>query len=209
MPHIPTDEFWTRQAVRSLSYRLQNVAAELDEHEMRLGLHNDRELLAPLLPDAVRTLIEEIPVPARVGNTIQPLARRSRPRNSKQILSDTPLWNLIARTRPNELFFEVEVAEMQAAGYDPAAALESFDGCAEMIHLRDVAPAGFLRGYENVAHGDGSVDMDRITEAATHVDVDWIIYENELKSDPNQKIKDGASLLDQLTSESKTAVQTT
>ncbi|WP_336330728.1 sugar phosphate isomerase/epimerase family protein [Haloarcula sp. CGMCC 1.2071] len=206
VPHLPIDEFRTRQAVRSLSYRLQDVATELADYEMRLGLHNDRRLLAPLLPDGVRTLVEETPVPPRVGDTIQTIARRSGPRDPEQIPSETPLWNLIARTRPSELCFEVEVAEIQAAGYDPAAALELFDGRAEMIHLRDVAPAGFLKGYENVPHGDGSVDMDRIIGAATRADVGWVIYENELDSDPNQKIKDGASLLDQLTSESKTAV---
>ncbi|NHN64472.1 sugar phosphate isomerase/epimerase [Haloarcula sp. JP-Z28] len=215
VPHLPTGEFRTRQAVRSLSYRLRDVAAGLGDYDMHLGLHNDRRLLAPLLPDGAHTLVEETPVPARVGDTLQTMARRWEPKDPEQISSETPLWNLIARTRPSELCFEVEVAEIQTAGYDPGTALELFDGRAEMIHLRDVASAGFLSGYENVPHGDGIVEMDCIIEAATRTGVDWIVYENELDSDPNQKIEEGASLLDRIiaesqsSSESETALQAT
>ena len=198
VPHVPAREFRTRRAVRSLSYRLREAAEALSDRDMRLGLHNDRRLLSPLLPDGAGTLIGETPIPGRVGSTIQTIARRYGSDDTERIPSDTPLWNLVARTRPAELFFEVEVAEMRTAGYDPVATFETFDDRAEMIHLRDVAPSGRFRGYENVWHGEGIVDMERVIETISKAGVEWIVYENELDADPSRKIEAGAELLDRL-----------
>lgn len=201
VPHLSAREFRTRRAVRSLSCRFREISEALSDHDMRVGLHNDRRLLSPLLPDGAGTLMNETPIPERVGNTIQTIARRYGSDDPERMPSNTPLWNLIARTRPTELFFEVEVAEIRAAGYDPVATFEMFDGRAEMIHLRDVTPSGRFRGYENVSHGEGVVDMERIIDTALQAGVEWIVYENELSGDPSRKIEAGARILGELDGE--------
>lgn len=199
VPHLPSRQLRTRRSVRALSHRFSDVADGLAEYDIRLGFHNDRRTLRPLLPDTAGMVIDETPLPARLGEYGQRALHRLEPTEPDSIPSDTPLWNLIARTAPEDLRFELEVAEVRAAGYDPAAVFPLCADRTEMIHLRDVAPDGRLRGYKHVPHGDGIVDMERVLDAATDAGVDWVVYENELDSDPASKIDDGIALLDRLT----------
>lgn len=198
IPHLSAREVRTPSAVRSLAQRLRDVAGGLDEHDMRLGYHTGRETYRPFLPDAVGSLATETPIPEGVAEYTQRLVTRLDSTDPTTIPSETPLWNLVARTHPSELFFELEAAETTEAGYDPAAVLSLCGDRMEMVHLRDVTAAGPLQGYEHVPHGAGSVDLDGVVEAAVAAGVDWLIYENELDTDPTEKIEHGAEYMERL-----------
>lgn len=152
----------------------------------------------PFLPDGAGTIIEETPVPAAVGRYAHRLLTGLWPTEPTTIPNETPMWNLAARTTPTELTFEPEVAEVCEAGYDPTAIFSLCSDRIQMVHLRDVDPTGPFRGYEDVPHGEGLVDMDAVVDAATDAGVDWVIYENELDSDPEAKITHGAATLERL-----------
>lgn len=64
-----------------------------------------------------------------------------------------------------------------------------------MIHPRDVDRLSPLRTHENVPHGSGDLDMERVIGAAADAVVECVLYENELDTDPNSEIEDGAALL--------------
>jgi sugar phosphate isomerase/epimerase len=201
VPHFPASTLRTRSDVRSLAHRLRDAAAGLAEADMRLGHHTGRRTFRPFLPDAAGQIIEETPIPAAAGESTHRLLTRLRPTESTTIPSETPMWNLVARTAPAEVTFEPEVAEICEAGYDPTAVFSLCGDRIEMVHVRDVASAGPFRGYEDVPHGEGVVDMDAVVDAATDAGVDWVIYENELDSDPAAKIDDGAATLARLLGE--------
>ncbi|WP_336339382.1 sugar phosphate isomerase/epimerase family protein [Haloarcula brevis] len=198
VPHFPATALRTRSDVRSLSRRLRDAAAGLAESDMRLGHHIGRRTFRPFLPDAAGTVIDETPIPAAAGECAHRLATRIRQNDPATIPSETPMWNLLARTAPDEVTFEPEVADAREAGYDPTAVFSLCGERIDMVHLRDVAPAGPFRGYENVSHGEGVVDMDAVLDAAADAGVDWVIYENELDGDPTAKIDDGVATLERL-----------
>lgn len=198
VPHLPASELRTRSDIRSLSYRFRDAAADLKDWDIQLGYHTGRRAFRPFLPDGAGTIIEETPVPAAVGRYTHRLLAELWPTEPTTIPSETPMWNLIARTAPAEVTFEPEVAEIREAGYDPAALFSLCGDRIEMVHLRDVASAGPFRGYEDVPHGEGLVDMEAVVDAATDAGVDWVIYENELDSDPEAKITHGAATLERL-----------
>jgi sugar phosphate isomerase/epimerase len=202
IPHLPATVFRTRSDVRALSARLRNVATGLTEHDIQLGYHTGRRTFRPVLPDAAGRLIEKTPIPEGVQEYAQQLLTHGTSTEPTTIPSETPMWNLIARTTPSELTFEPEVAEIREAGYDPTALFSLCGDRIDMVHLRDVAPAGPFQGYEDAPHGEGVVDMNAVVDAATDAGVDWLIYEDELDSDPEAKIGDGAATLDRLLNES-------
>ncbi|WP_423998884.1 sugar phosphate isomerase/epimerase family protein [Haloarcula salina] len=202
IPHVSSSHYRSRGSVRSLAERLRAAAADLADHGLNLGFHNDRRTLWPLLPDGSRALLSSTPIPDRAADHAQRAARRLASQNPSVVPSETPLWNLVARTEPEELSFEIEVAEVRAAGFDPTAALSLVGDRAEMVHLRDVTRPDLVGGAENVPHGEGAVGMERVAEAAADAGVDWIVYENELDAAPESKIDGGAALLDRLVSRS-------
>gem|GEM_PF-612946 len=198
VPHLSASELRTRSDIRSLSRRFRDAAAALADWDMQLGYHTGRRAFRPFLPDGVGKITGETTIPAPVGRYIHRLLTELRPTEPTTIPSETPIWNLIARTAPTEVTLEPEVAEIREAGYDPTALFSLCGDRTEMVHLRDVASAGPLRGYENVPHGEGLVDMDAVVDAATDAGVDWVIYENELDSDPAAKVDHGATTLEHL-----------
>lgn len=205
VPHLPASVFRTRRDIRSLSARLRNAAAGLAAHDIQLGYHTGRRSFRPFLPDAAGGVIEETPIPEGIVGAAQRLLTRLRPTEPTTIPSETPMWNLVARTAPSALTFEPEVAEIREAGYDPTALFSLCGDRIDMVHLRDVAAAGPLQGYEDVPHGEGLVDMDAVVDAATDAGADWVIYENELDTDPDAKIEAGIDTLDRLLGESESS----
>jgi sugar phosphate isomerase/epimerase len=202
LPHTSPKHFQTHGAVRSLVGQIIEVSDALDEHDIRLGIHNVRHCLWPVLPDIVGPLITEKPLPTRVGHYAGRIAKRLQRGKSQPILSNSSLGNLLKHTDPEQLFLEVEVAEMHAAGVDPVAAIPHFADRIEMIHLRDIEPNGRIRAWRNARHGEGVVETDRIVDAAREAAVSWIVFENELDADPKSKINEGAGMLqDHLSSE--------
>ncbi|MFC6823761.1 sugar phosphate isomerase/epimerase family protein [Halopelagius fulvigenes] len=199
--HPDSTHFHTRESVRALADRLNDVATALDERGLELGVHNDRRWLCPLLPGGVETLIDVTPIPNRAADYIQEAGRRLLARNTGPVPRNTPLWHLIRGTDPDAIWFELEVAELHAGGVAPTEALSLLDGRVEMLHLRDVTPGSGLDDYKNVPHGDGVVDMKRRFEAAGDADVKWVVYENELDTPPEEKIDAGRRFFDRMLGE--------
>lgn len=202
VPHISPRHFRSRETVRALSYRLADLAASLDDEGIDLGYHTMRHDLYPMLPDGVETVFGLTPTPERVADhATRWLARGRRVTGTPGQgvpPSATGLWNLFARTAPDALFFELEAAEVRAAGFDPAETLSLFDGRVPLVHLRDVAPQGRLGDYEDVPHGTGTVDFPALVDAASTAGVEWFVYEDELDRDPAVKLDRGSAFLDRL-----------
>ena len=208
VPHISEREFQTRWAVRSLSYRIADAAHELDAHDVDLGYHTIRHDLYPMYPGVVGQLFDRTPVPqgvANLGGEALARLRRADPRHDPtEIPSKSGFWNLFARTTPDDLFFEVDVGEVTAAGFDPAAAIELAAGRVPLVHVRDVTPTGRFGTYENADPGTGAVDFDAVARAARESGTEWLVYEHDDPADPHQTVEDGAALLSRLCGGSET-----
>lgn len=198
IPHLSASTFRTSRDVKRLVHRLRDLADRLASHDIQLGVHNDRRMLWPLLPDIGGEIIENTPIPESAANLFQQSTGRLRRTNGSSAPTSTALLQLLDLTGPQEVFFELEIAEILAAGFDPQALIEVFDGRAKLIHLRDVDRTGRLNGYKNVPHGDGLVDMQGIIEDSSTAGIQWVVYENELDIDTYSKITHGAALLDRL-----------
>ncbi len=207
VPHLSPTHFRTRESVRALAERLTDVSRQLGERGLSLGLHNDRTWQRPLLPDGVGTVMDATPIPEVAVDYAQEAGRRFRASDAGSVHSWTPLWNLIARTDPDDIWFEAEMAELRAGGADPAEAITLFDGRAAMLHLRDVVPGSGFDDYEHAPHGDGLLDMERIFAAAQEAGVDWLVYENELDADPAAKIDAGRRFFDRLLGDRSTETE--
>ncbi|SFR66637.1 sugar phosphate isomerase/epimerase family protein [Halogeometricum limi] len=199
VPHISYRNFQTRDAVRSLSYSVADVAHELDGHDVDLGYHTIRHDLYPMFPRLVGTVFERTPIPQGVANVGGQVLNRLRRADPAEIPSKSGFWNLLARTTPDDLFFEVDVGEVTAAGFDPAAAVDLAAGRIPLVHLRDVRPSGRFGTYENVDPGEGVVDFDSVARAARESGTEWLVYEHDDPEDVEQTIADGAALLAELT----------
>jgi sugar phosphate isomerase/epimerase len=195
VPHVSPWHFRSRRNVRALSYRLADLAHELDARDVDLGYHNVRNDLWPFLPDGVVDALARTPIPKGVAAYASRGLAAGRRADRTRIPDATGFWNLVARTAPDDLFFELEVGEVYAAGFDPVAALDLLSGRVPAIHLRDVAPTGRFGSYENVEHGTGVVDVGGVLDASREAGVEWVVYENELAVDPARKIEAGAALL--------------
>lgn len=199
VPHVPARHFRTRWAVRAFSYRIADVAHELDARDVDLGYHTIRHDLYPMFPRAVGTLFEKTPLPhavADIGARGLSRLRGADPRfDASEIPDDSGYWNLIARTAPDDLFFEVDVGEVAAAGFDPAAAVELASGRVPLVHVRDVAPTGRFGAFESTDPGRGVVDFASVARAARANGTEWLVYEHDDPADPQETIRDGADLL--------------
>ncbi|MDS0300417.1 sugar phosphate isomerase/epimerase [Halogeometricum sp. S1BR25-6] len=199
VPHVPARHFRTRWAVRSFSYRIADVAHELDARDVDLGYHTIRHDLHPMVPRAIGTLFEKTPLPhavADLGTRGLARLRGADPRfDASEIPSDSGYWNLIARTTPDDLFFEVDVGEVAAAGFDPAAAIELASGRVPLVHVRDVAPTGRFGSFESADPGRGVVDFASVARAARESGTEWLVYEHDDPTDAYEAMRDGAELL--------------
>lgn len=189
--------FRSRWNVRDLSYRLADLSHELDARDVDLGYHNARNDLWPFLPDRVTDALGRSPLPTGLATYAARGLAEFRRGDRSRIPDETGFWNLVARTAPDDLFFELEVGEVYAAGFDPAAAFEMVSGRVPMIHLRDVAPTGRFGAYEAVERGTGVVDTGRVLSAAQKAGAEWVVYENELDAEPDERLEDGAALVRQ------------
>lgn len=195
VPHISPAHFRSRSAVQSLAAELTALSRELAEYDVELGYHSMRHDLRPFLPGPVAWAFDSTPLPLGLaGYVTEGLGRISNP-DPGTIPDDTGLWNLFARTRSSDLFFELDLGEVQAAGFDPVRALSLFSGRVPAVHLRDVAPSGRFGEPESVRLGDGTLDVRGIADAAADAGVEWIVFEDELDRDPTAKIEDGAEIL--------------
>jgi sugar phosphate isomerase/epimerase len=205
--HPDSTHFRTDESVRALADRLDNVSAALAERGLELGLHNDREWLCPLLPSSVETLIDVTPIPDGAADYLQEAGRRLRARNTAPVPRRTPLWQLIEGTDSTAVWFELEVAELHAGGVAPTEALSLLGSRTEMLHLRDVTPGSGLGEYENAPHGDGVVNMEHTLRAASDAGIQWVVYEDELETPPEEKIDAGGRFFEGILGEQATETE--
>lgn len=198
VPHFDAAHLRTADAVQTLAARLEDVATALHERGLELGLHNDRRWLCPLLPSGVETAIGVAPVPNEAATYVQKLGRRIRARTPGTPPHETPFQYLTETAESNDIWIELEVAELLAGGVVPSEGLSSLDDLTKMLHVRDVASGSGIGTYENVPHGDGIVNYDRVFDVATDANVEWFVYENELDMPPEEKIDAGRRFFDRM-----------
>ncbi|WP_416840570.1 sugar phosphate isomerase/epimerase family protein [Haloferax sp. DFSO52] len=81
--------------------------------------------------------------------------------------------------------FELDVAWILAAGYDPTDYLERYADRTPFVHLKDVVlDADAELGGHPVALGDGEVDIDDCLAVAREGFVEWVIVEHDDPEDP-------------------------
>jgi sugar phosphate isomerase/epimerase len=155
-----------------------------------------------MVPRAVGSLFEKTPLPhtlADAGARGLARLRAADPRfDANDIPSDSGYWNLIARTTPDDLFFEVDVGEVTAAGFDPAAAVELASGRVPLVHVRDVAPTGRFGAFESADPARGVVDFASVARAARASGTEWLVYEHDDPGDAYETMREGAELLSEL-----------
>lgn len=199
--HVPPRHFRSNRAVGSLSRRLANVADTLDTHDIELGYHTARYDPYPLLPDPVEVLFDHTPLPEGAAVPAMRWLARLRRGDPTRIPETAGLRTLLSRTAPEDLFFELETAEVCAAGFDPAGTVSLLEGRVPLVHLRDVARTGRFGAYVDAPNGEGAVDFESVVDAASRAGVEWLVYENETDCDPATKLTDGMAFFDQLLAE--------
>lgn len=205
VPHVPAWYFRSRWNVRELSYRLADLSHELDARDVDLGYRNGRNDLWPFLPDWVTEALGASPLPRNLATYASRGLAEFRRDDRTRVPNSTGFWNLVARTAPDDLFFELDVCEVYAAGFDPAAAFDVVSGRAPTMRLRDVAPTGRFGAYEDVERGTGVVDTGHVLREAHDAGVEWVVYANETEATPSEKIEDGAALVRQFFAEEQSS----
>lgn len=201
--HVQTWHFRSRWNARELSHRLADLSHELDARDVDLGYRNLRNDLWPFLPDRVTEALGASPLPKGLAAYASRGLAEFRRGDRSRVPDDTGFWNLVARTAPDDLFFELDVGEVYAAGFDPAAAFDVVSGRVPTMHLRDVAPTGRFGAYEDVERGTGVVDTGHVLREAHDAGVEWVVYDNETDATPSEKVEDGAALVRQFFAEGR------
>ncbi|ELZ96881.1 xylose isomerase domain-containing protein [Haloferax mucosum ATCC BAA-1512] len=81
--------------------------------------------------------------------------------------------------------FELDLAWLLAAGYDPATYIERYADRTPIVHLKDVVlDADAERGGRPVVLGEGDLDIDACLAAAGDDFVEWAIVEHDDPDDP-------------------------
>ncbi|WP_396611764.1 sugar phosphate isomerase/epimerase family protein [Haloferax sp. S1W] len=82
--------------------------------------------------------------------------------------------------------FELDLAWILAAGYDPESYLKTYADRTPLVHLKDVVvDSAAERGGRPVALGEGELDIEGcLTAAAETGFVEWVIAEHDHPDDP-------------------------
>ncbi|MFB6217887.1 MAG: sugar phosphate isomerase/epimerase family protein [Halobacteriaceae archaeon] len=100
---------------------------------------------------------------------------------------------LVAGTEEAGVGFVLDVGWVAAAGADPVAVIERYGDRIPQLHIADVNASG-----EQVALGDGVVDVPGCVRAAGEAGVEWLIYEHDQPADPFRTLADAAGRLREL-----------
>jgi len=92
-----------------------------------------------------------------------------------------------------------DIAHYQQGGGDPVAALKQYRDWLEVLHLKDVRPAGSGRSggavYEFVELGRGRVDVPGVFAVLREIGYDkWAIVELDRVPDPGRTPKESAEM---------------
>ncbi|ELZ82662.1 xylose isomerase domain-containing protein [Haloferax elongans ATCC BAA-1513] len=88
--------------------------------------------------------------------------------------------------------FELDLAWVLAAGYDPVSYLTTYADRTPLVHLKDVViDSAAERGGRPVPLGEGELDIDNCLAAAADAEfVEWVIAEHDDPDDPAEFCRD-------------------
>lgn len=189
VPHLPIPHFRTRQRVRELAARLEDLAEQADRRGLDLVCHNTRFDLAPMLDQCgLHRLVDSRFFPA-AGEGV--FSERIRSRLLSSGVEATGIGYLADRTAPSHLNFQLDTAEVIAAGYGIDQAFDSFGDRLQSVHICDVT--GPAENYRSTRPGTGKVDIEATIDAARRNGVSWLVYEHDYPTDPVRTIHQGAN----------------
>ena len=110
-----------------------------------------------------------------------------------QPFGDGTLFDLIVKdTKPDSVFFELDVFWAQQGGADPAKLLEKYGSRFRLMHVKDLrkgATKNFTGGApdeDSVPLGQGEVDWKAVLQAAQRARVEHYFIEDEAKNAADQ-----------------------
>jgi sugar phosphate isomerase/epimerase len=111
---------------------------------------------------------------------------------------------MISETNPKHVSFEMDIFWIAFPGQDPVALLNKYGKRWELMHLKDMKKStqtGLLTGHTDVendmALGEGKLDMPAILKAAKKVGVKWYFIEDE-SSRSEQQVPRSLKYLEQV-----------
>jgi len=97
---------------------------------------------------------------------------------------------LLAASQADNVFWETDLAWIQAGEVDPATMLGNYTGRCPLIHAKDLAPAGENQDQMGLADvGYGVLDWETLLPAAQAAGAEWFIVEHDLPKDPLASIE--------------------
>jgi sugar phosphate isomerase/epimerase len=110
-----------------------------------------------------------------------------------QPFGDGTLFDLIVKeTKPDSVFFELDVFWAQQGGADPAKLLQKHGSRFKLMHVKDLRKGaaknstGGAPDEDSVACGDGEVDWKAVLKAAQAAGVEHYFIEDEAKNAADQ-----------------------
>lgn len=98
------------------------------------------------------------------------------------LLENDIAYHAFAASLDEAIPFEIDTGLAQYAGVDPQLLVSQYAGRVPLVHLTDSVPGG--AATINVELGAGELDVDGCIETARKSDVEWIVYEHSMTSDP-------------------------
>jgi sugar phosphate isomerase/epimerase len=84
---------------------------------------------------------------------------------------------------------ELDLGWIEAAGADPPELLERYADRVSLVHCKDT------RSGTPVELGEGDLAIEESLSAARRADVEWLIYEHDVPTDPDAAIEAGSRVL--------------
>ncbi|WP_226022986.1 ThuA domain-containing protein [Halomicrobium salinisoli] len=90
----------------------------------------------------------------------------------------------------DDVVFEIDVGWVLTAGHDPVEVISKYSDRVQLLHMKDMADGDFHEV------GEGAVDWEAVADVAQNeANVDHIIYEHDVPSDPAGSTGTGAGFL--------------
>ena len=208
------DHGMAADALRALleQYELQVVATHVSLDKLsddlptviafNKAIGNDT-LVAPYIPALVST--HDSAVYQHYGQLLGEIGRRSRDAGMR-LLYHNHHWELrpingklglewlLEAAGSDTLDLELDLAWIAAAGLDPVALLQQYNGCCPRVHVKDIARAGeelsepVVDGVVMADVGSGKLEWPRLLQAAHAAGANWYIVEHDNPRNPLESI---------------------
>jgi sugar phosphate isomerase/epimerase len=196
LPHVSNDYFRTTEGVESLAEELDTLGSRLDDRGFELVYHNTHQNLFPTLDQfGLDSLLDVGSIPDGGWNHIADALGRVF-RFDGADLGRTGYGRLVAETDDENVTFEVDIKNVVAAGFDPAAVLDFVGDRLSMVHVADIDRSRlFPPQYDSVDPGTGMVDIQRAVDLSLESPADWVVFEHDSPSDPEKALEQGVATL--------------